>query len=441
MSPDAVAIQSPPRTLSYVVAILEAGNSAGSNGKDFLIRSIRDSISKLKSVRDIMNKKASLISFALLASAGAYAQVVQYAAPGGSFDPTTVANRVSATALSDVGSAADLQAGVGLPNSVFLQQNVLSTNAAQAVSNNQWFEFTVAPQIGFHLNLASLSFDASRGGSSTPRGWVLRSSRDGFSTDLGTADVPTQNPTYSPFNVTLTGLVFQNILSETTFRIYGYGPSTAVGMFYDNITLQGAVVEDPILVKYSADGSSFLPTNLGDNILASELNDLGSAADLQQGVALPNSVFLQQNVLSTNAAQAVLNDQFFQFSIAAIEGMRMDISSITFDAARGGASTPRGWVVRSSLDGFATDLGTSDVAGVNPNLSGFGIDLSGTSLFQNVTSQVTFRIYGYGPSTGIGMFYDDIAVHGSVEAVPEPATLAVLGCGALALLRRRRVRA
>jgi hypothetical protein len=385
-----------------------------------------------------MRSRYPILVLSLFASAVGHAQVVQYAAPGGSFNPTTVAGRVSATALDDTGSAADLQPGVGLADTVFLQQNVVSVDAAAAVANQQWFQFKVQSQIGYHLNLTGLAFDATRGGASTPRGWVVRSSVDNFGSNLGTAVIPTQNPTLTPFNVALGGPSFQNLTAETSFRIYGFGPSTGIGAFYDNITLNGAVEEDPILVKYTAPGGSFTPTTIGDNVLAGNLNDFGSSGDLQPGVGMPDTVFLQQNGVATDPSQAVGNNQFFQFSLTAATGMELDMSSITFDAARGGASTPRGWVVRSSLDGFSSDIGTDVVPSQNPNLTAFGIDLSGLSLFQNVTSQVTFRIYGYAPTTGVGMFYDNIAVHGSVQAVPEPGTLAVLGIGALVALRRRR---
>jgi hypothetical protein len=385
-----------------------------------------------------MRNRCTILVPLLVVSAVGHAQIVQYTAPGGSFNPTAVAARATATALDDVGSSADLQPGVGLADTVFLQQNVVSVDAAAAVANQQWFQFKVRCQIGFHLNLTSLAFDATRGGASTPRGWVLRSSVDNFGSNLGTAVIPTQNPTLTPFNVGLTGAAFQNLTAETVFRIYGYGPSTGIGCFYDNITLSGAVEEDPILVKYTAPGGSFTPTTIGNNVLAGNLNDFGSSGDLQPGVGMADTVFLQQNGLATDPSQAVANNQFFQFNIAPDAGMELDMSSITFDAARGGASTPRGWVVRSSLDGFASDIGTDVVPSQNPNLTAFGIDLSGLSLFQNVTSQVTFRIYGYAPTTGVGMFYDNIAVHGSVQAVPEPGTLAVLGIGALVALRRRR---
>ena len=165
--------------------------------------------------------------------------ITHYAAPGGSFAPTTVAVGITASPLNATGSAADLQPGVALPDSVFLQQNVVSTTPAQAVSNNQFFQFSLTPESGFSMDVLSISFDAGRGGASTPRGWVLRSSLDGFLSDLATSDVNTQQPTLTAFDIDLPDLPFQDLTSELTFRLYGYAPEAGVGMFYDNLRIFG----------------------------------------------------------------------------------------------------------------------------------------------------------------------------------------------------------
>lgn len=371
-----------------------------------------------------------------LAASVSHAAIVQYTAPGGTFDTTTVAVNASASPLNDTGSSGDLQAGATFPNTVFLQQNISSPDAASAVLNNQYFQFSVTPDAGFKFNFTGLTFDAARGGASTPRGWVLRSSLDGFGADIDFDVVPTSLPNLTNYSVAFAGAMFDDVLAETIFRFYGFAPSTGVGMFYDNITLNGSVLPANALVKYSAPGGSFAPTEVTGNVTASDLSDAGSAGDLQAGATFPNTVFLQQNITSPDPASAVLNNQYFEFTVAADAGFEMDLTSLTFDAARGGASTPRGWVLRSSVDGYATDIATEVVATSLPNLSSFNVDLLSAS-YQDLTA-VTFRLYGYGPSTGIGQFFDNIVVNGSVQPIPEPTTLAALGVGALTLALRRR---
>ena len=303
----------------------------------------------------------STLSVLFVVVSASHAQIVQYTAPGGSFDATTVAANTSAGPLNETGSLGDLQAGATFPNTVFLQQNITSPDAASAVLNNQYFQFSVTPDAGFKFNFTGLTFDAARGGASTPRGWVLRSSLDGFGADIDSDVVPTALPNPTSYSVAFAGAMFNDVLTETIFRFYGFAPSTGVGMFYDNITLNGSVLPANALVKYSAPGGSFAPTEVTGNITASNLSDVGSSGDLQAGATFPNTVFLQQNITSPDAASAVLNNQYFEFTVAADAGFVMDLTSLTFDAARGGASTPRGWLLRSNLDGFTTDIASAVV--------------------------------------------------------------------------------
>ncbi len=376
----------------------------------------------------------ALTGLLLIASASP-AAIVQYAAPGGSFDATTIAANAAASPLNTTGSAAGLQAGAVLPDTVFLQQSITSPDAASAVLNDQYFQFSVTPDPGYKFNFTGLTFDAARGGASTPRGWVLRSSLDGFGADIDTEVVPTATPNLTNYSVALAGAMFSDVLAETTFRLYSFAPSPSVGMFYDNLTLNGSVLPANALVKYSAPGGSFAPTEVSGNLTASDLNANDSGAGLQPGAVFPDTVFLQQNITSPDPASAVLNNQYFEFSVAAEAGFTMDLTSLTFDVARGGASAPRGWVLRSSVDGYATDIATEVVATTQPNLSSFNVDLL-TASYQDLTD-ATFRVYGYGPSTSIGLFFDNLVLNGSVQAIPEPTTLAALGAGLPMLLLRR----
>ena len=187
---------------------------------------------------------AMLMGLAGQAPAIAASVIVQYAFPLGSYLPTTTALNVTSAAVSETGSSADLAQGVALPNTVYLQQLILSTTAATAVSNNQYFQFTVGANAGYALNLSDLSFDAGRGGSSTPRGWVLRSSIDGFAANIATAAIPTVQPTMTPFSVALSASPYQGLLSPVTFRIYGYSPAApGVGNYFDNLTLNGLAIQ------------------------------------------------------------------------------------------------------------------------------------------------------------------------------------------------------
>jgi hypothetical protein len=106
----------------------------------------------------------------------------------------------------------------------------------------------------------------------------------------------------------------------------------------------------------------------------------------------------------------VLNQADFLFTLTANTGFVLNLASLNFDTMRGGASTPRGYEVRSSVDNFATTLARADVPTARPALTPVAIDLSG-SVFQNL-SAITFKSYSYTTGAGVSMDYDSIVVNG-----------------------------
>jgi hypothetical protein len=166
---------------------------------------------------------------------------------GPGFEPTTLAVDSVATALT-------LSPNLPTPGEPFIADRdpaygrpVLridpgdnSSSRDQAVMGDRYFELTVASEPGFFLNLTSLTFLAARGGGATPRGWVLRSSLDGFASNIDASDVPTQRPDLTPFTIDLSGDEFQ-ALDAVTFRIYTYVPSGGQSVEYVDVTLNGSV--------------------------------------------------------------------------------------------------------------------------------------------------------------------------------------------------------
>lgn len=164
--------------------------------------------------------------------------LLRYSAPvGNEFAPDFVAAGITAGALSPGTSTAILEAGVVLPGTVFLNPTFASPDLAAARLNDQFFEFSLASDSGLGFAPQTLSFEATRGGASGPRGWALFSSLDGFTSPLASADVDALQPGLASYAVPFAELPLS--AEEIVFRLYAYSPGEGQGLFFDEITLEG----------------------------------------------------------------------------------------------------------------------------------------------------------------------------------------------------------
>ncbi len=97
---------------------------------------------------------------------------------------------------------------------------------------------------------------------------------------------------------------------------------------------------------------------------------------------------------ATSAALALANDAYFTITITAHPGETFDLDTLFYKIGKGGASDPRGYFIRSSVDGYAADLYAETLptgAAQAPALRMF--NLSG----HDNLSTVTFRFYMFTP--------------------------------------------
>lgn len=143
---------------------------------------------------------------------------------------------------------------------------------------------------------------------------------------------------------------------------------------------------------------------------------------------------------ATSLELAVAMDSYFEFTLAPSDGGSIDLAALEFDAARGGGTTPRGWGLYSSVDGFADAIAWADLLTERPNFTHFAINLN-QAPFQDLTEAITFRIYVYSPASGATIEFDNFELLGRVS-VPEPASLGLLiwAAGGLAVIASRRRR-
>ena len=118
---------------------------------------------------------------------------------------------------------------------------------ATAVANQAWFTFTLTVGSGVtDLDLTSLTLNVGRGGTAAPRGFAVYVTTPTTTDEIVqvATDVPTARPTYTAFNISLTGLSsLQNLTAGqvVTFKIPFYAPAAGSSLEFDNITVNGDV--------------------------------------------------------------------------------------------------------------------------------------------------------------------------------------------------------
>jgi hypothetical protein len=112
-----------------------------------------------------------------------------------------------------------------------------TTDPAAAVANNVFFSFTVTAPANGTIDFNELRFLAARGGTSAPRGLVIRSSQDNFTANLFNQDITALRPTMAPVNVNLNGLTAISNGATTTFRVFVYSPAFSNTIEVDDLVL------------------------------------------------------------------------------------------------------------------------------------------------------------------------------------------------------------
>ena len=182
-------------------------------------------------------KAITLALTALLLSAGAEAQT----AANWNFNTTLAATAGSNITAPNVSLGSSIVSNAFNGGGEFYGQDGWPTGA---IDPNAYLQFSVSPNTGYYLVLNTVTMIIRRSNTGTPQGagpnnWTLRSSLDGYTTDIATSSM-TYN--YATFTVTLPA-AFQTLSSAVSFRLYGYNTTINSGgnsrFVTDNISIQG----------------------------------------------------------------------------------------------------------------------------------------------------------------------------------------------------------
>ena len=167
------------------------------------------------------------------------------------------------------------------------------------------------------------------------------------------------------------------------------------------------------------------------NLVASSSLQFGSGVSLSNATAIlgyPTDPVLQvtANILGVDLATAFANQTWITFTITVGTNVTdLDLTSLSFNGARGGAATPRGYGVYATTPTTTDEVVqvATDLATVRPTWSLQNINLTGFASLQNLTNgqSVTFKIPFYSPAAASSLEFDDITVKGNVSPGPLPA--------------------
>ncbi len=212
------------------------------------------------------------------------AQVLTFEFNGNNGTADPVASNFNDFALT----ASAISRGAGLiavaNNNSFNSSNWSTVSIADAVANDNYVEFTVTPNAGFQFDVNTITFQVRRNNNGFTS-IALRSSLDGFTTDIDAVVPITANYQVVTFNVNQL-----NNTGSVTYRLYGTA-NTADGQG----RFENGGANNDIVVDGSINTSPAVSCNISDDFesptLGAEWTDIGGNATTDPNLTIvSNSV-------------------------------------------------------------------------------------------------------------------------------------------------------
>jgi hypothetical protein len=215
------------------------------------------------------------------------------------------------------------------------------------------------------------------------------------------------------------------ILTLAPDAAYNIGsPGTGTATIIDDNDDNNDVLVRYIFTDANSIGSTFslAPQVYSTNVSATAI-DPGSGISIgTSSLALspPNAGYIASAVTTSNQTEAIANDDYFSFTLAPTIGNSLTLTNLELSARYyivNSLGTEASIFVRSSLDGFASDVGSNSFSFLNLYTE-MSIPLGAS--FTQVPSNITFRVYVFDDTDAgtDGFRIDDIFVRGSIDSLP-----------------------
>jgi len=244
---------------------------------------------------------------------------------------------------------------------------------AASLDGTKYFEFTIAPNSGYRLNFTDFTYTGQV--SSGAPTVVLRSSVDGFSSNIGTATV-------SGTTISLSAAAYQNVIAPITFRYYAFGlAATTTTLSINDFTFNGTVDVIPSAPLLSISGTtahgSSCPTFSTTPITYTITNN-GTVTATGVTVGSSDPQFVVSNLSSTtinSGGGTATYDVTFTPSSGGAKSATITVASVTSgsnsptSSLTGTGTTP----ITATVTSAAASLVSNTTATLNGNVTALGV--------------------------------------------------------------------